>query len=76
MFYIHACMCTDLIEDSKLNSEAAKLSNLPEGEEFTMANFTYANSAVVSRMLEHLKNTDFLGISVSVYILVYLIQLN
>ena len=73
MFYIHACMCTDLIEDSKLNSEAAKLSNLPEGEEFTMANFTYANSAVVSRMLEHLKNTDFLGI---VYVLVYLIQLN
>ena len=45
--------------------EAAKQSGLSEGEDFTMANFTYANSAVVSRMFEHLKNTMFLGITVS-----------
>ena len=30
-----------------------------------MANFTYANSAVVSRMFEHLQNTSFQGITVS-----------
>ena len=45
--------------------EAAKQSGLSEDEDFTMANFTYANSAVVSRMFEHLKNTMFLGITVS-----------
>ena len=50
-----------------LNREAAKLSGLPEGETFTMANFTYANSAVVSRMFTHLQNTAFPGISVSSY---------
>ena len=47
--------------------EAAKLSGLPHGENFTMANFTYANSAVVSRMFAHLKNTSFPGITVSGY---------
>ena len=46
--------------------EAAKLSDLPDGENFTMADFTYANSAVVSRMFAHLVNTSFPGISVSV----------
>ena len=50
-----------------LNREAAELSGLPEGETFTMANFTYANSAVVSRMFTHLQNTSFPGISVSSY---------
>ena len=33
-----------------------------------MANFTYANSAVVSRMYAHLQNTSFPGISVSSYL--------
>ena len=47
--------------------EAAKLSGLPDGENFTMANFTYANSAVVSRMFAHLHNTSFPGISVSIF---------
>jgi hypothetical protein len=57
-----------LIENSTLNREAAELSDLPEGENFTMANFTYANSAVVSRMFTHLQGTSFLGISVSIMI--------
>ena len=56
---------TDLRENSTLNREAAELSDLPEGETFTMAKFTYANSAVVSRMFEHLQSTSFPGISVS-----------
>lgn len=55
----------DLMDNSTLNREAAELSGLPDGETFTMANFTYANSAVVSRMFEHLQNTSFPGISVS-----------
>ena len=46
--------------------EAARLSDLPEGQNFTMANFTYANSAVVSRMFTHLQNTSFPGFSVSI----------
>ena len=54
----------DLSENSTLNMEAAKLSGLPDGENFTMADFTYANSAVVSRMFAHLHNTSFPGISV------------
>ncbi|CAI7989811.1 Gamma-aminobutyric acid type B receptor subunit 1, partial [Geodia barretti] len=53
----------DLAENETLNREAAEESGLPEGETFTMANFTYANSAVVSRMSEHLQNTMFPGIS-------------
>ena len=56
---------TDLIENSTLNREAAELSDLAEGENFTMANFTYANSAVVSRMFTHLQNTSFPGFTVS-----------
>jgi gamma-aminobutyric acid type B receptor len=53
---------TDLA-DNFLNREAAEESGLPEGETFTMANFTYANSAVVSRMFEHLQSTIFHGIT-------------
>jgi gamma-aminobutyric acid type B receptor len=53
---------TDLA-DNFLNREAAEESGLPEGETFTMANFTYANSAVVSRMFEHLQSTMFHGIT-------------
>ena len=41
------------------------LSGLPEGESFTIANFTYANSAVLSQVFRHLQNTSFAGISVS-----------
>ena len=55
---------TDLADDF-LNSEAAEESGLPEGETFTMDNFTYANSGIVTRMFEHLKNTTFRGIGVS-----------
>ena len=61
MFYI----CTDLNENSTLNREAAEQNHLLEGENFTMANFTYNNSVVVSRMFEHLENTMFNGVSVS-----------
>ena len=56
---------SDLAEDEELNREAADQSDLPEGETFTMANFTYANSAVVTRMFEHINNTPFQGLSVS-----------
>ncbi|CAI8020636.1 Gamma-aminobutyric acid type B receptor subunit 1 [Geodia barretti] len=52
---------TDLADDF-LNREAAEESGLPEGETFTMANFTYANSGIVTRMFEHLQNTSFRGI--------------
>ena len=55
----------DLRDNSTLNMEAARLSDLPEGQNFTMADFTYANSAVVSRMFTHLQNTSFPGFSVS-----------
>ena len=62
----HYNIChTDLIDNDIFNSEAAELSGLPEGEDFTMANFTYENSAVVSRMFMHLQNTSFPGITVS-----------
>ncbi|CAI8057390.1 hypothetical protein GBAR_LOCUS31275, partial [Geodia barretti] len=49
---------TDLADDF-LNGEAAEESGLPEGENFTMDNFTYANSGIVTRMFEHLQNTSF-----------------
>ena len=58
-------ICTDLNEDSALNREAAEQNELLKGEDFTMANFTYNNSVVVSQMFEHLKNTTFDGVSVS-----------
>ena len=58
--YTHA----DLIKNDTVNSKAAKESGLPEGANFTMADFTYANSVVVSRMFTHLQNTSFPGISV------------
>ena len=58
--------CADLNENSTLNREAAELSGLPEGENFTIANFTYANSAVVSQVFRHLQHTSFAGISVSI----------
>ncbi|CAI8049960.1 Gamma-aminobutyric acid type B receptor subunit 2, partial [Geodia barretti] len=53
----------DLAENETLNREAAEESGLPEGETFTMANFTYANSGIVTRMFEHLQNTSFQGIT-------------
>jgi gamma-aminobutyric acid type B receptor len=53
----------DLIKNDTVNSKAAKESGLPEGANFTMADFTYANSVVVSRMFTHLQNTSFPGIS-------------
>ena len=56
---------SDLAENETLNREAAEESGLPEGETFTMANFTYANSGIVTRMFEHLQNTSFQGITVS-----------
>ena len=49
-----------------MNREAAELSGLLEGEIFTMDNFTYNNSVVVSQMFKHLNNTFFPGISVSI----------
>ena len=55
---------TDLIKNSTFNREAAELSDLSEGENFTMAKFTYANSAIVSRMFTHLQSTSFPGITV------------
>ena len=56
---------TDFADNETLNREAAEQSGLSEGENFTMANFTYSTSVVVSRMFEHINNTMFPGISVS-----------
>ena len=56
---------SELAENETLNREAARLSGLSDGETFTMANFTYANSAVVPRIYEHMENTMFQGIAVS-----------
>ena len=59
---------TDLSENGTFNREAAELSDLAEEESFTMADFTYNNSAVVSRMFAHLQSTLFPGITVSHFI--------
>ena len=60
-------MCNDaeLRNDSKLNMEAAREAGLPEGEEFTLANFSYSNSVIVQRVFHYLNNTNFQGITVS-----------
>ena len=60
-------MCNDaeLRNDSKLNMEAAREAGLPEGEEFTLANFSYSNSVIVQRVFHYLNNTNFKGITVS-----------
>ena len=67
MFCIIMNDISELAENETLNREAARLSGLSDGETFTMANFTYANSVVVSQMFEHMENTMFRGISVSEY---------
>ena len=68
--YTFCLLFSELAENETLNREAARLSGLSDGETFTMANFTYANSAVVSRMFEHMESTMFPGLSVSVSIYV------
>ena len=69
MCYINAQVIhfynADLVNNQTLNEEAARQASLPDGETFTLANFSYTNSAIVGRMLYHLINTDFLGITVS-----------
>ena len=58
---------TDLRTNRELNQEAAQLNeDIADGENFTMANFTYSNSVVVSQMFQHLQNTSFPGLSVSI----------
>ena len=66
LYTVYTWNSTDLIENSTFNEEAAKLSDLPEGENFTMADFTYANSAIVSRMFTYLQSTSFPGLSVCI----------
>jgi len=44
---------------------AAQEAGLLPGEDFTLANFSYANSVVAERMFHHLENPGFLGITVS-----------
>ena len=44
--------------------EAAQKAGLSDGETFTLADFSYANSVVAERMFHYLDNTDFLGITV------------
>ena len=58
---------SELAKNETLNREAARQSGLSDGETFTMANFTYNNSVVVSRMFKHIENTTFAGLSVSEY---------
>ena len=50
-----------------LNREAGKQAGLEEGENFTLANFSYSNSAILQRMFHHISSTDFLGITVNKY---------
>jgi len=69
VFEIHrnmqlAFLYPDLEQNSTLNMEAAQKAGLPLGERFSMDHFTYINSVVVTRMFQHLQNTDFLGITV------------
>lgn len=58
----------DLETDPIFNEEAAQESGLSDEEVFTLANFTYSNTAILKRMYYHINNTDFLGITVSKYI--------
>lgn len=60
-----SCMYTDLKANQTLNREAGQQLGLLEGEEFSLANFTYSNSAVLRRMVHNLNKTNFLGITVS-----------
>lgn len=55
----------ELNENQALNAEAAQVSDLLDGEQFTLDNLTYSNSVIVNRVFQHLDRTDFLGISVS-----------
>ena len=61
----------DFAENETLNRVATEQSGLSEGDNFTMANFTYATSVVVSQMVEILHNTRFPGISVSIITIHY-----
>ena len=61
---LHFLSYIDFKEIQTLNMVAAQEAGLPPGEDFTLANFSYANSVVVERMFHHLKNPGFLGISV------------
>lgn len=56
---------SDISSDRRLSQKAAKEAGMSEGEVFTLAKFSYANSAIVKRMFKHLNNTDFLGVTVS-----------
>ena len=58
---------TDLKTDSALNREAGKQAGLEEEDRFTLANFSYSNTAILQRMAYHLNQTDFLGITVSIF---------
>ena len=60
-----------------MNREAAEMSGLPKGENFSMDKFSYNNTVVVSQMFKHLEKTSFPGISVSRYwkVLVYCITI-
>lgn len=64
---------SDLRNNQTLNKEAAQEAGLPDGEIFSLANFTYSNSAIVKNMFYHLNNTEFQGITVSSYILKYML---
>jgi len=44
--------------------EAAQKAGLPSGERFLIDNFTYMNSVVVARMIQHLQNSNVIGITV------------
>ena len=63
--YNNIISLAELHDDQLLNMEAAHVAGLPDGEPFTLGNFSYSNSVVVQRMFQHLNSSDFLGISVS-----------
>ena len=69
--YVVHCISTfaDIETDTALNMEAGRQAGLSEGEKFTLANFSYSNSVIVQRMFHHLSSTDFIGITVSIFLL-------
>ena len=64
-------MFPDLSTSSELNENATKLANLKNGTHFSIEHFFYNNSAVVLRMKKHLEDTSFCGLSVSIYVILY-----
>ena len=62
---------SDLLKNQTFSQEAARQAGLAEGENFTLANFSYSNSVILQRMFHHISSTDFLGITVTQIMIMY-----